>query len=178
MHPSVMVWVEQVTRGLTHDADVVEVGSYNVNGTVRDLFPTARSYVGLDVEPGPGVDRVYDGLDLPLPDATADIVVSTEALEHCTRPWRVVREMARVARPGGLVVITARGWVVTRRFKGEGGVDVGEVACFAFHNPPDLWRYSGDALVELAVDAGLHVVDVQQDPQVPGWFIAARRPGT
>ena len=36
---------------------VLECGSYNVNGSVRDLF-AVREYIGLDWRPGPGVDVV------------------------------------------------------------------------------------------------------------------------
>lgn len=175
-----MDWTAQhVARlGAQRIGDVLEVGSYDVNGTVRPLFAGASEYIGLDVVPGPGVDLVYDGLTLPFAPATWDVVVSTEMLEHCTRPWRIVAEMARVLRPGGTLLLTARGWVITKLMAGagEGGVDIGEVACFAYHNPPDLWRYSGAALRELALDAGLDVYDVAQDGLVAGWFLAARKP--
>jgi SAM-dependent methyltransferase len=97
-------------------------------------------------------------------------------LEHAERPWRVVAEMARVVRPGGLILLTARGWVVTRRWTESNGVEVGEVATFGYHNPPDLWRYSDGAMRALAEDAGLVVDEIMQDPQAPGWFLAARRP--
>lgn len=180
MHPTVMDWTAQhVARlGVQRTWAVLEVGSYDVNGTVRPLFADAGAYVGVDVVPGPGVDMVYDGLTLPYESDTFDVVVSTEMLEHCTRPWRIVAEMARVLRPGGTLLLTARGWVITKLMPGagEGGVDIGEVACFAYHNPPDLWRYSGGALHELALDAGLDVYDVTQDGLVAGWFIAARKP--
>lgn len=183
MHPTVLRYVaaklaERATHHgpLDHRHDVLEVGSYDVNGSVRPLFPTASRYVGVDIVGGPGVDRVYDGLRLPFSASGFDVVVSTEMLEHCARPWRIVAEMARVVRPGGLVILTARGWVVTKRWLDSAGVEVGEVATFGYHNPPDLWRYSGEAMRELALDAGLVVLDVTQDGLVPGWFLTAVKP--
>ena len=55
--------------------DTLEVGSYNVNGTVRDLFN--GPYVGLDMRKGPGVNVVADSYDMPFPDGRFEVVVST-----------------------------------------------------------------------------------------------------
>jgi len=43
---------------------------------------------------------------LPLRSALADLVFSVNALDHCADPEAVVRECARLARPGGLVAIS------------------------------------------------------------------------
>ena len=60
---------------------VLEVGSLNINGTVRDFF-TDCEYVGVDVVDGPGVDRVVAGQDLDYVDNWFDVVVSAECFEH------------------------------------------------------------------------------------------------
>ena len=60
---------------------VLEVGSLNINGTVRDFFTDCK-YVGVDVAPGPGVDVVCQGQNLDYPDKTFDTVISAECLEH------------------------------------------------------------------------------------------------
>ena len=41
-----------------------------------------------------------------LPDACADAVVSVETIEHLENPRAFVRELVRLARPGGWVVVT------------------------------------------------------------------------
>jgi SAM-dependent methyltransferase len=46
---------------------------------------------------------VCDGHDLPFEDATFDAVVCQAVLEHVLDPPRVVAEMHRVLRPGGLL---------------------------------------------------------------------------
>jgi ubiquinone/menaquinone biosynthesis C-methylase UbiE len=60
---------------------VLEVGSLNINGTVRDFFTNCK-YVGVDVAPGSGVDVVCQGQNLDYPDKTFDTVISAECLEH------------------------------------------------------------------------------------------------
>lgn len=46
-----------------------------------------------------------DAAALPLADASADVVVAGEILEHVTEPERVVAEVARVCKPGGTVIV-------------------------------------------------------------------------
>ena len=62
---------------------VVEIGSQNVNGSLRDVCPTRFNYLGLDFQEGYGVDVVLDDpYVLPLPDESADIVVASSCFEH------------------------------------------------------------------------------------------------
>lgn len=163
MHDSVMDFCRQtVARHGLHDAArVLEVGSMNVNGSVRGMFSAAdrNAYVGVDVLAGPGVDYVVIAGERLQWDADFfDVVVSTEALEHDPRPWQTVPEIARVLRPEGHLVLTARG-----------------VGC-GFHHPPDYWRYTQDAFRILLGDAGLTILELLDDPQDPGVFAVAVKP--
>ncbi|HNT23912.1 MAG TPA: methyltransferase domain-containing protein [Anaerolineales bacterium] len=47
-----------------------------------------------------------DGLALPLPDASLDAVFANMYLHHCPDPLAAIREMMRILRPGGRLVIT------------------------------------------------------------------------
>lgn len=47
-----------------------------------------------------------DGLSLPLPDWSVDAVFANMYLHHCPDPLAALREMARILRPGGRLVIT------------------------------------------------------------------------
>jgi len=56
------------------------------------------------VEP---IDFVCEITRVPLPDASLDAILCTEVLEHVTDPVAVVREFARLIKPGGRVLLTA-----------------------------------------------------------------------
>lgn len=87
---------------------VLEIGSRDVNGSVRPLFDAVAAYTGIDVTAGPGVDVVCDGARY-LPDAPFDVVVTTEALEHCPHWPDVLRNAWRMLAPGGWLLVTAAG---------------------------------------------------------------------
>ena len=52
-------------------------------------------------------DRVVGDLAaLPFGDAAFDVVLSTEVVEHLRRPEQGVKELCRVVKPGGILLIT------------------------------------------------------------------------
>lgn len=156
MHDSVMTWAEAaVAAANVGHLATLEVGSCDVNGSVRGLF--TGQYVGVDIAPGPGVDDVYDGEWLPFERETFDCVISTEMFEHARRFWITGKEMVRVLKRGGWLILSARG---------NG---------FGRHNPPDRWRFMPGTLTEFFGDFGLVCME-QDDPQVPGVFILGRKP--
>jgi len=59
------------------------------------------------------IDIVSDILDIPEPDASFDVVLCTEVLEHLPDPARALDEMARLLRPGGMLIVTAPFWSLT-----------------------------------------------------------------
>ena len=107
MHQQVRDFVREVTAeiGSRHPC-IVEIGSYDLNGTIRDQFEAER-YIGADVYPGPGVDLVASGVELAADmPGIADVVVCTGMLEHDPE-WRAtVAALVDLARVGGWVIIT------------------------------------------------------------------------
>lgn len=90
---------------------VYEFGSYLVAGQedradLRTLFP-GRRFVGCDLRPGPGVDRVEDLARLSLPDDVAGTILCVDTLEHVFEARRAVDEMIRVLAPGGVLLVAA-----------------------------------------------------------------------
>ena len=84
---------------------VLEVGSLDINGTVRGNFQHC-TYIGLDVGEGPGVDVVCQGQDYGAQDGSFDVVISCEVMEHNPFWKETFQNMARVCRPGGLMIMT------------------------------------------------------------------------
>jgi SAM-dependent methyltransferase len=57
-----------------------------------------------------GTTVAADGHRLPFPDAVADVTFSSNVLEHVAEPVRLVDEMVRVTRPGGLLYVSFTAW--------------------------------------------------------------------
>lgn len=86
---------------------VVEFGSLNVNGTVRDLFVGAE-YIGIDLLDGPGVDVIADAAEYS-PDVAPDTVVCLNMLEHAPNGAAIIANARRILAPGGWLLFGAAG---------------------------------------------------------------------
>ena len=143
------------------DRAVLEVGALDVNGSVRPFVSALQpaSYLGVDVQEGPGVDEICDAANLVSrfgPDSF-DVLISTELLEH-VRDWQqVISEFKQVVKPGGQILITTRS-------RG-----------FHYHPfPDDFWRYEPSDLEVIFSDFDRAVIE--PDPAAPGVFLKARKP--
>jgi len=87
------------------NASVLEVGSLNLNGSVRELFTDCK-YTGIDVGSGSGVDIVCEGQRYDAPDHAFDTTISCECFEHNPFWLETFFNMWRMTKPGGLVVFT------------------------------------------------------------------------
>lgn len=106
MHYDALVYARRAVDSIPHSSTVLELGSYNVNGSVRELFKTARAFIGVDRREGPGVDIVSDAVDLKL-GSVFDLVISTEMLEHAEDPEKVIQVAWESLKPGGYLILTA-----------------------------------------------------------------------
>lgn len=122
---------------------VLDVGSYDVNGSYRELFPAPRyQYVGLDMADGPNVDLVlenpYDWRSVA--SDQFDLVISGQAFEHIEFFWKTLEEMVRVTKQGGLLCIIAPNGFYEHRF------------------PVDCYRFFTDGMVALARYTGIETL--------------------
>ena len=93
---------------------VLEVGAFDVNGSLKDFKPRVCEWVGVDLEPGKGVDIVIERASrLPFEDDSFDLVVATSIFEHDPTFWLTFNEMLRVVKPMGFIYVCApsNGWV-------------------------------------------------------------------
>lgn len=92
---------------------VLDVGSYDVNGTYRPIFDRreppsgapAYLYTGIDIVKGPNVDRVVEPYDFG--STTYDVVISGSCMEHVQDIFAWARAVMNSCRRGGLVCVTA-----------------------------------------------------------------------
>ncbi len=75
------------------------------NGPYASHFPRR---VALDIQRGIGVQVIGDAQALGIRDASFDVVLCTEVLEHLPEPQRAIDEMYRVLVPGGQLLLTTR----------------------------------------------------------------------
>ena len=97
---------------------VLDIGSGTGYGSHLLAGAGATSVVGLDVSTESVAYaqaqfrdanlsfRTGDAQRLDLPDASIDVVVSFEAIEHVQAPERLLDEAARVLSPGGLLILS------------------------------------------------------------------------
>lgn len=137
---------------------VLEIGSFNVNGTLRDHASPGMEYVGLDFEAGDGVDIVITGRDdWNVPDDYFDLVMASSVLEHDPEFWKTFVAMCRKTKSGGHLYISAPSNGTVHRY------------------PKDYWRFypdAGLALCETARAKGLHVTLVESfvaERESDGW---------
>jgi SAM-dependent methyltransferase len=98
--------VVDANKSLVAGANVLEIGAYDANGSVRGLFSSAANYVGVDLQEGPGVDLVSFGHEINHPDECYDITISGECFEHDPYWGETFQNMTRMTRLGGLVAFS------------------------------------------------------------------------
>lgn len=102
-------------------AEAIRGVAGGVRGTLLDFGCGARPYeslfgveryIGLDIEvsghppEGKRADIYYDGKHIPMDDASVDHVFSAEVFEHVFNAPELFREIHRVLKPGGTLILT------------------------------------------------------------------------
>lgn len=112
---------------------VVEIGSQDVNGSLKDVCPPHFKYVGVDFVEAKNVDVVLtDPYTLPFEDNSVDVVVTSSCLEHSEMFWLVFLEVLRVLGPHGLFYINVPSRGSYHRY------------------PVDCWRFYPDSGIALS----------------------------
>ena len=148
MHPTAMnncksffdTYSECFTQ--SKETKVVEIGSQDVNGSLRSVTPSEFEYVGVDFQTAKGVDIVLsDPYSLPFDNESVDIVLSSSCFEHSEMFWLVFLEVMRILKPAGIFYLNAPSSGNFHRY------------------PVDCWRFypdSGRAMVSWSKRNGLN----------------------
>ena len=100
---------------LARGRDVLDAACGEGYGSAMLAAADAASVVGIDIDPAAvahargahGIDvREGDVAELPFDDATFDLVVSFETIEHVAEPELALDEFRRVLSPGGILVVS------------------------------------------------------------------------
>ena len=86
--------------------DIIEIGSLIINGSLRQIFIQPKSYVGVDIGPGPGVDLISKGHELDFADNTFDVALSAECFEHDQYWIQTFQKMIDLTKPSGMIVFS------------------------------------------------------------------------
>lgn len=132
--------------------DVISYATAYIRGAVLDvgggtskyksiILASARQYACIDAVPGASVDVVGDVLNMPFEDMKFDTVICNQVFEHVDDPEGLMREIARVLRPGGHAIITA------------------PFIQPVHADPGDYFRYTPEGIVALAERHGLTAVE-------------------
>ena len=124
---------------LPADALVVNVGCAKVR---RFEAECPARYLATDLRVLDTVDFSSDATRLPLADDSVDLLITLEMLEHVPDPAAVVRELGRVVKPGGTVLLSVPSAVPR-------------------HDHHDYWRFTAQGLQALCetsfADGTVHV---------------------
>ena len=109
------------------------------------LKTLADDVMTMDIDASRGkVDIVADVQDMSdIPSSTFDTVVCTQVLEHVPRPSEAMKELSRVLRPRGVLILSA------------------PHLSMVHEAPNDFYRYTRYGLTYLAEQAGLEVLSVE-----------------
>lgn len=131
MTPEILQWAERVRKKYPFQPGrVLEVGSLDVNGSIRPLFHDAKEYTGTDMQPGPGVDLVLNNSQLigKFGANSFDTIVCCECLEHDVCFWQTIDQLHAMLKQEGFLLITT------------------PTLGFPYHAfPYDYWRFTEDS---------------------------------
>lgn len=110
MHNAVLSFLSNVKKQYPEyfsNVDVLDCGSYDINGNNRQFFSSCK-YTGIDIVDGKNVDVVTRVHDFE-PGKQYDTVISTEMLEHDEYYWQSLEKMYDLTKPKGMLIVTAAG---------------------------------------------------------------------
>lgn len=172
MHQSVLDFTAYCLREGTdlNRGNILEIGAQDVNGSVRPMFDRVDSWLGTDMQPGPGVDLVCEASKLhlseELPFHEFDGIVCTEMLEHDATFWLTLEVIRLLLKPAGWLLLTARGAT-------PGGRSMVEHSY-----PHDYFRFMPQSVPWLLELAGCVPATIRQDPEMPGFHALGWRTTT
>ena len=139
---------------------VVDLGCGDARSATvfREVRPDVR-WIGIDIEESPLARAVtgeeiilYDGRNIPLPTGSVPLIYSRQVFEHVRHPERVLAEIARVLKPGGIFI--------------------GSTSHLEPYHAYSLWNYTPYGFKVLVEAAGLRLLEIR--PAIDGAALITR----
>ena len=131
-------------RFFKQDSRVLEIGPDTEPSSLRRNVPCpVAAWDTLDFASRTDVTlthRATDPYRYPVADASYDVVLSANVIEHVPRIWAWMPELARLIRPGGVVIT------------------INPISWHYHESPIDCWRMYPAGMRALSEDAGLEVL--------------------
>jgi SAM-dependent methyltransferase len=133
MHKNALIHAEKFYSNYcaknAQELKIIEIGSLDVNGSIRNIFKDVKEYIGIDFEEGPGVDKILtDPYEFPFEDNVFDVLATTSCFEHSEMFWLTFLEGMRILKPNGLFYLNVPSdWIEYHRY------------------PVDCWRFYPDS---------------------------------
>lgn len=125
------------------DRGVKDLRIVDIGCGMKPYYPFFASisdkYIGIDMPGVPRVEIYGDASSIPLKDCTADIVLCFQVLEHIRYPEVFIRDVERILRPGGMLLLSTHGTMVYHPY------------------PGDYWRWTHEGLQAIFERSGLIV---------------------
>lgn len=152
-HPrSLTFFTDHIKPEQVRGKRVLEVGAYNVNGTMRTAVQPMgpAEYIGVDLRPGPEVDIVGDFCKWTDADPSTfgafDLVLCIASMEHYPDWRRMFRGLVRCLKPGGIMHFSV------------------PTPGFSYHEELDCWRWTPDQVRYMFSDFRVIVEEVTTSP--------------
>jgi SAM-dependent methyltransferase len=127
---------------LESGATVLDYGC--ADSPYRIDLPEKVTYIGADLAGNPHADiELRSDGSVPLDEGSADLVLSTQVLEHVDDPNLYLAESFRVLRPGGNLVLSTHGIMYYHR------------------DPEDHWRWTRTGLHKIVAAQGFEVAEMR-----------------
>jgi len=143
-------------------SDVIDVGSRDVNGSLKKIILEKKpfDYLGVDIQAGKNVDQLFD-ITKKIPSRfyeAFEVVLCFETIEHVKNWRKAINNLKRLVAPRGVLLLSTRS-------KG-----------FPKHNYPyDFWRFEKSDIKKIFSD--FEILRLQKDnPRQAGVFLKARKP--
>jgi ubiquinone/menaquinone biosynthesis C-methylase UbiE len=154
--------VRRIISRLPHNPAIIDLGcgtgeSFDM---FRQLSPTCV-WTGVDIEDSPEVRErrrtdaqfiTFDGINIPAAPASIDLVYSRQVLEHVRYPEKLLEDVCRVLRPGGLFV--------------------GQTSHLEPYHSYSFWNFTPYGFRKLVEEAGMELKEIR--PSIDGATLVER----